>query len=1125
MKIKNKILSGVLAFVLMLGVVGLPAYNLVKTFATPATTYGDVLVIKNVNKTYDIGQNNFITFSDYYEGYSSSDQTIQVNVNGPDGEMIPNSTGTGAVLTKPGIYAMQFIKRNTTTHTETRSDVIYIPVSSSGLDAITLDGYLNSTVAPNTVVEIPKAVKSDGSDDTAVSFKVFTPYGEQISATGDSLTNRWRFTNKTGVLGTYFVEYTKTVTVGYAPQTTIYKYETIEFSIESINTKSTVYKKDEGSVAEGTVGINVANIGLASEKDELSLFKYYPINKAYISNADGSTNTTDSLYLTVLDTETNKYFNTSTGKFDYSTTEDAKIEVKDTTDDFILRHFDNFSSIGAEVSGHLIRFRFYAIVNGKEIEKVIDKTEKFNSTIINITTAELLPSEVTNMVKVDSINEENSADFDISSVTFSNIEITTNEGYDLDALKALIRKVEVQLTPENSSSIITSSNAKDSHGVGFEKIGADTDPLAQKFEFFYNKKITTEEKKWTLNYLVTIGANDSDIMTKSATFTIYARTESKDKTPPSKLVIGTYASVSIDGKFTVPTATVEDKDNNDNATTGARITVLLSGGSIVGTRTVKMGEVLNLSDGIYKLKYTAKDASGNTRAKFIGFKVAQGSASSAPSLTLSDVDYTVTDKHIKITANTNAENVVIFGGKAGQFSPNVLKYVNGTISEMEFDFDFSEGSCAITFSKSNSYGTVYRSVQIGDGTVSNKYKSVGFGSTASSYTLITPNTTADGNVFNKFVWFGGEDFKIEAEEGALFTITNSNIFTFYSAGTYTITSTETIEVNGVTSSVTAITVLNIKSSNTELVASQPLGNKLVAEQGEEITLNVPVVTNFYGYKVSVRVVDSTGKEVSALSDQGDSLKFTAPKKDEYTILYKFTADGMKNSITSVKVSSGNVATPKITITGKNENEIWGGEKIRYNIQKATALDKNGKAVDVTISCLDANGKALRVVAENGNYYVELESAGFYTINYTAVDEEGLINVVESKFAVEFPEEKENNGWSAWQVIGLVFGIMAGSCAIALGIIFAIRHNKNQKRFINKSKQNRKQEKKEIAEKTSLYTIAESKDEKHWIVKNGNRTIAKVGTKAEAIEKAKENHKKGEMTIKVYNKNGRLIDSI
>ena len=93
------------------------------------------------------------------------------------------------------------------------------------------------------------------------------------------------------------------------------------------------------------------------------------------------------------------------------------------------------------------------------------------------------------------------------------------------------------------------------------------------------------------------------------------------------------------------------------------------------------------------------------------------------------------------------------------------------------------------------------------------------------------------------------------------------------------------------------------------------------------------------------------------------------------------------------------------------------------------------------------------------------------------------------------------------------------------MLLVIKHNKKKTRFINKSKQAKKQEKKDVAESVKVYTVAESKDEKHWLAKAGNRTIAKVLSKQEAIDKIKEVHKKGEYSIKVYNKNGRLVDSI
>ena len=103
--------------------------------------------------------------------------------------------------------------------------------------------------------------------------------------------------------------------------------------------------------------------------------------------------------------------------------------------------------------------------------------------------------------------------------------------------------------------------------------------------------------------------------------------------------------------------------------------------------------------------------------------------------------------------------------------------------------------------------------------------------------------------------------------------------------------------------------------------------------------------------------------------------------------------------------------------------------------------------------------------------------------------------------------------------------MVVACGSALCIIFAIKKSQSKKKFINKAKEQRKQEKKELEQKRALYTIAECKDEKHWIVKLSNRTIAKVNSKAEAIAKVDEVHKKGDKKIKVYNKMGRLIDSL
>jgi hypothetical protein len=90
----------------------------------------------------------------------------------------------------------------------------------------------------------------------------------------------------------------------------------------------------------------------------------------------------------------------------------------------------------------------------------------------------------------------------------------------------------------------------------------------------------------------------------------------------------------------------------------------------------------------------------------------------------------------------------------------------------------------------------------------------------------------------------------------------------------------------------------------------------------------------------------------------------------------------------------------------------------------------------------------------------------------------------------------------------------------------ISNEKNKSRFINKARQAKKAKKvsDEKENSSNLYTIVQSKNEAEWTVKKNNRVIAKTATKDEAIEKINEDNN-GQKKIKVYNKHGRLIDSI
>ena len=58
----------------------------------------------------------------------------------------------------------------------------------------------------------------------------------------------------------------------------------------------------------------------------------------------------------------------------------------------------------------------------------------------------------------------------------------------------------------------------------------------------------------------------------------------------------------------------------------------------------------------------------------------------------------------------------------------------------------------------------------------------------------------------------------------------------------------------------------------------------------------------------------------------------------------------------------------------------------------------------------------------------------------------------------------------------------------------------------------------------MFTIAQNKSETEWTIKRGTRVIGKASTKEEALAKIEEEGLE-KKKIKVYNKQGRLIDSI
>lgn len=1122
MKFKNKILASMLALV-MIFAGGLPILINAKANATSAVITSSVLQVKKNTKTYDVTTDYTLNFVDYCPDYTDGGD-IQAIISGPRAEDTScyKQISGGVEFKDPGLYMLRFKKLDTTSGIYIYSDPIYIPVSNNNTGKINLDGSLNNSVKPGTTVIVPMPIDNDWNEDTDVHIKVYTPYGEEVEANKSSVDNKWRFTNKPNVLGTYYVEYTKTVSAGGFP-ITIYKYETIEFTIETSNTNSTKTEtkptEDPDKTTENA-GLIVDTTDIYGEADYIYLYKYYNVNNAYVRKEDGSTDTSAVIYLAVYDATVEKYYNFATGKFELGTSNEAKVDISTITERFILRTIDNLSTMSAD--GHRIKFVYSTTINGEEATKEIERTERFSFEWITVGLKDLLPSELTNCV----ITEETTP-ADIASIVLSAISVgSTQPNMDLDGLRKLVSNVILYITPAGSDQISSENGLVD--GIGIEKIDVSpADPMQRTFKYNYNKKIQ-KEMTLSIQYLVQFEhVNEDEGRSFSGSKTvdgkIYARTETKDNTSPSGIIIDNPQSVSYDGKYTIPNASAVDKDDQGNTTSGAKITVEILGGAYTTKTAVSMGEQLTgLKDGAYILIYTAVDYNGNTRVKKIGFIVANNTETDFVAISASGADVVRDGNKITATVDSDADYVMIYEDGKAPYMPGSVKYNNGVCG---FSFELEEGvACVAVLAKGNSCGTTYVAFKIADGVIIEK-NSHFLRVDNTNYSELKPNTSVEVKVGEKLIWTGSDNFEIETD-GVRYTIEDGRILNFLDNGVLTIKSVEEITIDGVTSRVNATTTITVKTDNYGISISSPFGNKRVAKKGEQFKINYPVVTNYFGYTLKVVVKDSDGNILeNPFTTDGNYTYFTAPKNDEFSFEYIYSGEGVSNQTTSYKMSSGNISAPKISISENNENKIWKGEKISYIIKKASAVDKNGLALDVTITCFDQYGKQLNVSVVDGNYVVELSGAGFYTVYYTAIDSEGKKSIVTDTFAVEFEETEEKTGLSVGAIIAIIVCSLAGACAVAFVVYIVIKNNKKKHRFINKNRQAKKEDKKKEQEVVTTYTIAESKDSKHWLVKNGNRTIAKASTKDEAIQKAKEFHKKGEMTIKVYNKLGRLIDSL
>ena len=1104
MKLRYKIVSVFVALLMCTCMLNIPSFFKADAVAATNATISSILNVKNIDEQFDIESNSAINFYDYCKTANA-----EVIIYKPEGKK-PVSSWQPVVdlpyyFITAGIYAVQF--RVLSGDFYNYSEVYYIPVSNSFAE-IELNSELKEKVKPGTVVTIPT------TDATGVTVKVFSPYGEEIEVSNG------KFTNKSGVLGKYYIEYSKNVDYN-GDHTKQYIYEIIEFSLDSTETDATVSEDEEEDKEEKEYAIDIKDTGLENKDNIVNIFKYYDVNGAVVTKPDGSIDGDAEVYLTIFDKTAGKYFNFSTSLFETMEAATAKTLVSNAMPKFITRNIDDLKSMDA--MGHEIVFTYTSTVNNKDLEKTLTLKEKFDFSAITIKSKQLSPSELTEVV----ISETDVVEL-AAAVDLSGLELVIQDGYDKAAILELVENVEVTISSDIENDSYKSSDTREANAPGIDVVLGAT-KLDNSYKFYYNKNMKAE-KTYNVSYVVSFAdgsaSNDNFNGTKSYEFKMKLRPESQDSKIPHELEIGSYVSYTSDTTWTVPFATAKDLDDNKANTTGVRFEVYIKGtGSVYSTEAlVEMGtELTGLVPGVYTVRYVAYDYVGNKNQSVIKFKVLDTTSDvQCPDIVITNASYELEDDkytfEISSSTDKGADYVLIYKDGEIAFNPDTT-IQNGSVSGFVFEND-NQTACVAVLVKVNSYGKSYVAIKVQDclyDTTIGSYCNV---APKAGYKTIAPCTDVKVDLEEKVLWTGSSSFEIKSD-GGRYTIYEGNEITFLEAGKYTI-----LSVEDVGSSVEVETKIEVTETKKSIEISSPTGYKQVAKKGDEINISRPVSTNYFGYDLEIRVFNSAGLPVETVKDSEKMpVKFTAEKADEYTVAYLFSLDGVDSYTEKVVISTGNTQAPSISISGDNEPHVWTGDKIKVVIQQATAVDKHGNTINVDVLCEDANGQSLEIKSEDGYNYVEVVDAGIYTVYYTAIDADGVKSIAKTSFVIEFPEQEDEDGLGVWAIIGIVAGGLAVVAACAFVVRLVILNNKKKSRFINKAKQEKKRAKKEEAEGQVAYTIAESKDEKHWTVKRGNKQIAKCTSKAEAVEKAKEDLKKGQILIKVYNKNGRLIDSI
>lgn len=931
---------------------------------------------------------------------------------------------------------------------------------NNSMKDIVLKETLSSTAKMDSVVKIPNATDSD------VNVNVFDSYGNEIPT--NTVDGYKTFTNTPKLAGVYYIQYSKNVTIaGEGVQA--YKYLTITFGKNYAEAQLTELKKEYSF----SYGSSVADL---VKNGYVYLFKNYDFSK-----------------IKVVD-ENNETVTTATVKYWVKSNDDSTVLFSVNNGDTVLTLTDLSKITKQSWTGETYNLTISCEEFG--LKEEIKITEKINFDAITFGYA-------------NGINpyENLGVDTDYSA----DLTLTLASGYSEEFLKIfdggkrnfVLRlydsgKNELAGTTEDVEGTIVTKytfNAGTANEFFIETAGAGI-----KFTNF-NDKIesgTYYRLNVSIEQTYTINGNEG---TYNKSFGVRLAKESNDVQAPQTIKFGSYDKIikpeagGTAAKFVLPTVSAKDYDNNGEETSGVIVSILINDET---EYTHKIGEEVTLTEPTNKIVYKIADACGNETIVTIYVKV-DVNYTAAPSITISP-NLEKLNGEYTLELGVAGLNAKIFGKDEIPFS---AKVENGTST-----FKTSASKFVVVVSEDNGNETTY--VGICDST-----NVMGEADLPKLYEAYVSNNTAKAlysgqrisvTLGDTCLWFGDQNFSIESENG-LYTISRINEIKFLKTGTYRI-----VGLDG-----KAATIVVNRPSSINVVLDRQI--KLVGKQNTTVDLVKPTLENCFGYTLRQLVKTSDGKIVELT----DAAKLPLYLVEQYTIENEFSFSGVTKS-KSMVVSSGDVSKPTITITNELKNETWKGEKIRYCLSDATAVDKKGNDIVVTVSVEDANGRKLEIITIDGKKYVDISAAGIYTVYYEAVDVDGVKQIETVNFAVTYPEEKTTKKLPTGAIVGIVLGSVAFAGLVCLVVLLIVKNKKKQNKFINKGKQEKKQQKR--AEKnTDIFTIAEGKDGKVWLVKKNNQIILKAKTKDEATEYALAERGEFETKIKVYNQKGRLIDSL